>query len=713
MEKYTREELLQARIPGEETGITVKRTICGFCGEHCLVDAYMKDGKIIKVEGCDSLPAANGGRLCVKGAALKQTIYHPERLLYPMKRVGARGEGKFERISWEEAMSTITQKMQVTKEKYGAKSTMVYAGHPKWFRHQLTELCNAYGTPNFGTESSSCAYARMMAYECVFGTDGRNAMPDMQNCRTLLVWGVNQMYSRSASGSVGYLKLAEKGVNIIVVDSRHTPTTEHATLHLQPIPGTDGALALGLARVIITENLHAVDYIEKYTHGFEAYRDYVMDFTPEKVEAITGVPAEQLIKAARLLADNGPIGLQMSASPMVHHINGVQNVRAIAALVILTGSFGVPGGTGAPAPVRSGFKNSFLMNPIHRVDAEQDLSHAEFPAWAKLNFYEIQVTRMADYLEGKGDNPIHTLVAFGMNHHMWAQPEHLEAAFEKLDFFVNVDMYKTETCDYADIILPAATALEREQLLMLGKGMVLDLQPVIEPMGEVRSDMEIILDLADRLGLEIGDPVLKTYEDYLRMSLMGTGLTLEELRAAPDGLPRPKKPMMRTSEQILQGVHNPSGRLEFVSTVLESCEMPYHDSLPVYRDFREMLPMADYPLILCTGCRKPQLFHKRTYRMPWLNNLEETPVLELHPETAKKLDFADGEMVQIHTPVGSMDMRLLYDTSGLPGVVHVYHGAKDKDINSLIDERYYDPISGFPGYKSYCCRLEKLDLKEI
>ena len=712
MEKYTTEELLQARIPGEETGITVKRTICGFCGENCLVDAYMKDGKIIKVEGCDSLPVANSGKLCVKGAALKQTIYHPERLLYPMKRVGARGEGRFERITWEEAMSTIAQKMQETKEMHGAKATLVYAGHPKWFRHQLTELCNAYGTPNFGTESSSCAFARMLANETVFGTTGRGAMPDMANTNTLLIWGVNQMYSRSVTGSKSHLKLEEKGVNIIVVDSRHTPTTDHATLHLQPIPGTDGALALGMAQVIISENRHDMAYIEKNCTGFEAYKDYVSGFTPEKVEAITGVPADLVIRAARLLTENGPFGLQMSASPMVHHINGVQNVRAINALVLLTGSFGVKGGTAGPGPGRGGFKNGFLMNPLHRVDADQDLSHAEFPAWAQLNFYETQVTRIADYMEGKGDYPIHTLIAFGMNHHMWAQPEHVEEAFKGLDFFVNIDMYKTDTCDYADIILPAATALEREQLLMMGKGQILDLQPIIEPMGEVRNDMEIILELAQRLDLEIGDPVLKNYDDYLRMSLMGTGLTLEELRAAPDGLPKPGKPVMRTTEQILSNVRTPSGKLEFVSSVLEGCDMPHHDSLPVYRDFRETLPMDEYPLILCTGCRKPQLFHKRTYRMPWLNNLEESPVIELHPETAKKLGIADGEMVRVVTPIGALEMRLLHDTSGLPGVVHVYHGAKDKDINSLLDEKYYDPISGFPGYKSYCCRLEKLEQKE-
>ncbi|MBR5284775.1 MAG: molybdopterin-dependent oxidoreductase [Clostridia bacterium] len=701
------QELKQAMIPGEDTGITVKRTICGFCGEQCIVDAYMKDGKIIKVEGSNDLGAANQGTLCVKGAALKQSLYHPDRLLYPMKRVGKRGEGRFERITWEEAMDTIAAKMQETKEKHGAKHTMVYAGHPKWFRHQLGELCNAYGTPNYGSESSACAYAVMLAQECIFGKTGRFTRPDMPKVKTLLIWGVNQMYSRANTGSKGYLSMVERGVNVIVVDSRHTPTTDHATLHLQPIPGTDGALALSMAHVILKEGLENREYIEKYTEGFEAFAEYAMQFTPERAEEITGVPAELIVKAARMLAANGPIGLQMSASPMVHHINGVQNVRAISALILLTGSFGVEGGTGGPGPGRAGFKNGFLSNPLHRVDADQDLSHKEFPAWAVGNFYEAQVTRMADYLSGKGEYPIHTLIAFGMNHHMWPQPSNIEAAFENLDFFVNVDMYKTETCDYADIILPAATALEREQLLMMGRGMVVDLQPIIEPMGEVRNDMDIILDLAGRLGLEVGDPVLKSYEDFLHMSLSTTGLSLEELRAAPDGLPNAAKPVMRTSEMILSNIKTPSGKMEFASRLLADCDMPYHDALPIYRDFREVLPMDEYPLILCTGCRKPQLFHKRTYRLPWINNLEETPVIELHPETAKELGIADGETVVLRTPIGAMEMTLVYDTSGLPGVVHVYHGAKDKDINEILDQNYYDPISGFPGYKSYCCRLEK------
>lgn len=269
---------------------------------------------------------------------------------------------------------------------------------------------------------------------------------------------------------------------------------------------------------------------------------------------------------------------------------------------------------------------------------------------------------------------------------------------------------ESSTCDYADIILPASTSLEREQVETFGGGLLYDQQPIVKPLGEVRSDVEIILNIAEKLGLTIGDPPLKTYEDYLRMSLSPTGVTLEELRAAPDGLKSRNKGKGKTSEEILGNIKTPTGKLEFVSGELETCHKPGHEGLPVYRDFRETLPMDEYPLILCTGCRKPQLFHKRTYRMPWLAGLEESPLIELHPDTAASQGMEEGELVVLRTPVGALEMHLCFNSSCLPGVIHVYHGAKDKDVNRLIDETYLDPISGFPGFKSYCCRLEKKEV---
>ena len=276
------DELLAAKIPGEESGIEVKIGICGFCGGKCFVDVYCKDGKVVKIEGNKTMPGANG-RICVKGAAMKQALYNPKRLLYPMKRVGERGEGKFERISWDEAYSTIAEKLNASKEKYGADSTLFYVGHPKWFRYQMTELANSYGTCNMGSESSTCAYAIMLANQATYGKGIRIMMPDLRRAKVLVAWAANVLHTNPVTQGSNLINAIDRGMKLIVVDPRCTPTSELAHIHLRPLPGTDGALALGMARVIITENLQNQEYIDKYTLGYEEYKDYVMQFTPERV----------------------------------------------------------------------------------------------------------------------------------------------------------------------------------------------------------------------------------------------------------------------------------------------------------------------------------------------------------------------------------------------------------------------------------------------
>lgn len=710
MNKETYESLLQAKIPGEESGIQVKTGICGFCGGKCFVDVYCKDGKVVKIEGNKTMPGANG-RICVKGAAMKQALYNPKRLLYPMKRVGKRGEGKFQRISWDEALDTIAAKLLEARGKYGADSTLFYVGHPKWFRYQFTELANSYGSCNVGSESSTCAYAIMLANQCSYGPGVRMMMPDMRNCKVLVAWAANPLHTNSVLQGGGLMKAKERGMKLIAVDPRCTPTTELADIHLRPLPGTDGALALGMARVILSEQLQNQDFIDRYTYGFEEYRAYVMEFTPEKVEELTGVPKEDMIAAARMIAENAPTPIMMTASPLVHNINGVQNVRAINLLLALTGSYGVPGGCMAPGPGRAVLKDSFMGASKQRVHPELDLSHEQFPAWAKINYHEIQIVRLADYIEQ--ENGIRSILSFGMNHHMWPRVDRVEQAFDKLDFFVGADIYMTDTCKYADIILPVQANLERDQLDILGLDTLYYQEHVVEPAGEARSDMDILAALAERMGLQIGEEnPIHSNEEFMNKSLLPTGLTLDDLKAAPNHMMKAKYTVPgRSSEQILQ-LKTPSGKIEFTSSVLAQCQQPYHDALPTYRDFRSLLPLDEYPFILSTGSRKPQLFHSRTYRMPWLANLEDYPMVEVHPEDAAACDLKEGDWVTLRTPVGSMDFVLAENSGTLKGTVNIYHGAGEKDINYLMDDTYLDPISGFPGFKSYCCRLEACQEKK-
>ena len=294
-----------------------------------------------------------------------------------------------------------------------------------------------------------------------------------------------------------------------------------------------------------------------------------------------------------------------------------------------------------------------------------------------------------------------------MNHHMWPRPDRLEEALEQVGFFANADMYMTDTAKYADILLPAQVSLEREQIEILGLDTIFYQGHVVEPAGEAWADMDIITGLAEKLGFEIGgEEPIHNNEEYLRKSLTPTGLTLEEVKVASMGAKAKKVMPGRTTEDILK-VKTPTGKIEFVSSIIGSCKKEGHEGLPVYHEFREKLPMEEYPLILTTGSRKPQLFHSRTYRLPWLRGLEKCPIVEIHPSDAEKLGMSDKEPVILRTPVGSMELELSIDSSCLPGSVNVYHGAGSQDINLLIDDTYLDPVSGFPGYKSYCCRLEK------
>ena len=696
-----------AKIPGADTGITVKTGICGLCGDCCLIDAYMKDGKVIKVEGNDSLPGQNG-QLCVKGSALRQNLYHPDRILHPMRRVGKRGRGQFEPITWEEALDEIADRMQKTKETASPDQTMIYVGHPKWFRTPLEEFAKKYGTSNYGTESSTCAYSLLMAFNTVYGIPAF-PMPDVKNTKTLVIWGNNDFYSHTpGSGKLKQLKKA--GKKLIVVDPRKTPVTELADLHLQAYPGTDGALALGIAHVLIRDHLYDAAFVEENTIGFEEYSEYVQEFTPEKVERITTVPAVMIEEAAHLMVENGPCSLMMSAAPVVHNVNGFQNARAVVMLMALTGNYQKQGGIMAPGPRPLRLEYGFTPGRSDLDRAEFCLSAEKYPLWTKL-VKEVQTCDISRYLMGEGKYPIRNLISFGMNHHMWPRPDLVEQAFTEskdLELFVVADSFCSDSAKYADILLPTALYAERDQVTVIGQDHVFYQEKVIEQ-PDVKKDVEILIELGKRLGFTLGEPAMQNNEDYLNLQLSCTGITLDDLKHAPDHVLKAAPvggPAVspRTVEASAKKYPTPSGKIEFRSSLIAG-----EDALPKYRDFREKLPMDQYPFILGTGNRKAQLFHSRTYRLPWLANLEPYPLIDMNPEDAESLNLEEGEMACLSTPIGSINLQVHPDASIPKGMVNVYHGAGSKDINYLLDIDYVDPFSGFPGFKSYCCNISKLE----
>lgn len=711
------DQLLKGKIPGQETGIEIKKSICTICDPQtqCGLNLYVKDGKIIKVEGSKENPH-NGGTLCSKGAATRQYVYHQDRLKTPMKRVGPRGSGKFEAISWDEALDTIAQKLNQAKEEFGPESVVFYAGYTKWMRAFLHRLAHAFGSPNYITESSTCAQAMFMGQKLNFGMGG---FPDVKNAKCLLVWSSNPFYTNTNQAR-GLLAAKENGLKIITVDPRYSPMAAQADIHLQLRPGTDGALALAMAHVIINEGLYDQEFVNNYSYGFEEYREYVREFTPEKGEELTGVPAEKIRAAARLYATAKPAAIMPSASPVVHHTNGVQNYRAVFALIGLTGNFDIRGGNFADPPsylyMSAGFRSKFeeFCHPKKWDEMAPRVGDDKFPVWSHL-VDEGQGMQLPFQIRSEKPYPIKAMLCFGINYRMWPDPKFMAESMEKLDFIANVDLFMTESCKYADIVLPACSSVERSEMRCYPERYIIYTQPAIEPLYESRSDADIIYDLAARLGVD--DPLFAAgYEASLDFILEPSGMTIEELKKHPAGMPVPNPINMPEKKYKQKGFPTPSRKMEFKSLILEKYAGTFgYEALPVYhapKYSQETTPelAQEYSFILNTGSRLPMFVHTRTFRLPWTKSLRPEPAADINPLDGKKLGILQGDQIKIATPKGEITVKANLTNTVLPGVVHMYHAYAEADVNSLMEADYLDPLSGYPGYKSFLCKIEKVEL---
>jgi len=706
---------IRGKIPGPNTGIEIKKSICTICDPQtqCGLDLYVRNGRIIKVEGTKENPHS-AGTLCAKGAAMRQYVYHEDRIKTPLKQVGPRGSGKFEPVSWDEALDTIAAELLKAKDGFGPESVAFFAGYSKWMRPFLHRLASSFGSPNYLTESSTCAYAMVMALGLVFGLPG---FPDFQNARCLLIWASNPFHSMTCI-SRHIMDAKEKGGKLIVVDPRMTPTAAWADIHLKPRPGTDGALALAMANVMINEDLYDRDFVGSHTVGFDEYREYVSGFTPEKGEELTGVPAEAIKEAARLYASTKPAALLPSFSAGVHQTNGIQNSRAVSMLIGLTGNYDTLGGNIFRFPsylyMSAGFLSQFFeyLQPKPLAEMAPRIGQEKFPVWCEMSD-EAQAVQLPFQIRSQEPYPVKALLAFGINYRMWPDSEFMAESLKKLDFVANVDVFMTDSCKFADIVLPACSSVERSELRCYPQDYIIYTQPAIEPLYESRSDADIIHDLASRLELE--DPLLSSgYEPSLDWILQPSGMTLEELKKHPGGMPVPNPLPFREKTYLQNGFFTPSGKMEFKSTVLDKYRESHgYDPLPVYtppKYSREATPelVEEYPFVLNSGSRLPMFIHSRTFRLPWTRCLRPEPAADINPSDAERLSIKQGDAIRLTTPKGWIDVKANLTQMARPGVVHMLHDYPRANVNSLLEADYVDPISSFPAFKVAVCRVEKV-----
>jgi len=690
----------------------VIKSHCRLCHGGCGVLIYLKDGKIEKIAGDPDCPI-NHGTLCSKGLAAAQLAYHPDRLTYPMKRVGPKMSGKWERISWDEALDTIAERILGYKEKFGAESIVMGYGTGRDNESVIYRFANLLGTPNVLTAGHFC-YGPRIATSIL--TCGTNPVVDYaNNPKCIILWGNNIVISNPDEYKGENFSVAfNKGAKLIVVDPRLTRAAARADIWLQLRPGTDTALALGMANVIIEEKLYDKEFVENYTHGWEAFKKRAAEYPLERVEQITWVPKEKIAAAARLYATTKPAGIQWGVA-IEQQVTCADNDRVLMALMGITGNIDIPGGQVLFKPPKIRTVSEFGAHKrLPKEQAAKRLGGKRFRLAG--NFAIINPKCVWDAILEEKPYPVKMLFFISSNPLLTrANADEVYRALEKVEFMVVSDFFMTPTAELADIVLPSATWLEMDYVGDFWKrhGYLLPRRKVIQ-IGECRSDHEMLNDLAHRVGQ--GDDWWDTFEGALDYILEPMGITWQEFKKM-----NYLKGETTYRKYKTKGFSTPTRKFELASTLLEKWG---YDPLPQFREPPES-PVStpeltkDFPYILITGMRQPGFFHTANRQVPWLRELHPDPTVEIHPDTAKKEGIKNGDWVVIESPRGKVRQRAKLTPRIHPNVVgaqHAWwfpekkdpdHGWKDSNINLLTDNAYEacDPAMGATSVRVLLCKI--------
>jgi anaerobic selenocysteine-containing dehydrogenase len=708
----------------------VVTSICGICPGGCGVDVHLVDGRI---ERLTPLPDHPLGIVCPRGARAAEIVYSPDRLLYPQRRVGPRGAGRFERITWDEAYEILVGTLRATAARHGPEAAGIYTGRGN-FEFGLTEfyapdgtsessantVLFPFGSPNTTGVGSLCYAAHgMIAPHACFGDHLRNFADDLDNADLILVWGANPA-TDSPPVNLRRLKQAMKrGTRVVVIDPRRSETARALGAEWIGVrPGTDGALALGALQVLIAEDLYDRHFAETWCHGFDELRGYVADFTPEQVERITGVAAERIRGLARAVAAARGCSFLMYTG-LEYSNSGVQAIRATWTFQALAGHLDVPGGKLFRMPNRLRL-NRHLKPPPR--NGRKPIGAEAFPLYQQTR-NEAHAACLPQAILEDDPYPLRTLIISGASViTAWPDPNRWRRALAALDFLAVVNRFPTADIAYADLVLPAATAFETESY-MIYDGHIQLRQRVIEPLGEARGDYVIFAELAKRLGY--GHLWPQSESAMVERALENSGFTREDLLAHPEGL-RFAPPDMRYRKYETGGLRadgqpgfeTPSGKFEIAS---EWLRRHGYEALPVYTEPVEG-PLASprrarrYPLVFNSGARTQSAFRSQHYNIPSLVALQPRPLVHIHADDAAARGIADGEAVFVVSPRGRVRFWAKVTRDILPGVVEVNMGGggplgdaawQNANVNQLTDPDNRDPISGFPVYKALLCDVAK------
>jgi anaerobic selenocysteine-containing dehydrogenase len=791
------------------------RTYCALCIARCGAIAVVEDGRFARLEPDPAHPT--GAALCAKGRAAPELVYHPERLKYPLRRTRPKGDADpgWQRIGWDEALDLTAAAMRRIAATHGPQAVAFTVASPSTTAIGdstgfIQRLANAFGTPNAALSLDICGWGRGFATRFTYGvgsvgTGGAGgAMPDIDNTGVLVLWGYNPSFTR-LSHATAIVAARQRGMRLIVVDPRHVGFANKADLWLQVRPGSDGALALGIANVMIERGWYDRDFIRDWSNGphlvradtgrllteadlmagggagrllawdaaaarpvaydtaagrydggsaglalegeyriatlrgevvchpaFELYARLCRRYPPEAVEAICWLPRARVEEAARLIWQARPASYY-AWSGREQHANVTQTARAMSLLYALTGSFDRPGGNVLFAAPLAGPIAGQELPAANRLAPTVGL--AERPLGPSRWGYPTTRDLYRAILEGE-PYPVRGMLGFGANMLLaHADGRSGREALKALDFFAHLDLFMNPTAELADIVLPVASAFEREGLklgfeISAAANSLIQLRPAVVPSpGEARSDTAIIFDLAARLGLAEqfwnGD-----IDAAYRHQLAPTGISLEELRAEPGGVrlsleTRYGKHAEPDANGAPRGFATPSRKVELYSqTFLEHGYPPLPDfAEPQIGPTARPDLAGRFPLVLTSA--KSTLFCQSQHRaLSSLRRRAADPEVELHPAAARARGIAAGDWVRIETPDGSVRVRARLNDNLDPRVVVGEHGwwqgctelglssydpfePTGANFNLLIGSGALDPVSGTASHRSYLCEIRR------
>jgi anaerobic selenocysteine-containing dehydrogenase len=706
----------------------LKKGLCGICPSGCGIEISIEGERLRGIKPMSDHPI---GIVCIRGVHAEEVIYSPDRLKFPMKRIGNRGAGKWDRISWDEAIETSARLIKKVAERYGPEAMAIYSGRGG-FEQSLLDMfstggqdaiCSNFlfplGSPNTFSCSSLCNNShRVLAPIATFGVPLDFLFPDFERSDQIVVWGSNPATDSPPIELEEILKAKKRGTKVVVIDPLRTYTAERANQWIGIRPGTDGALALGLARAMMKRGLWDSEFADDWTHGLGEFREYVERFSPQEVEKITWIKSEQIERLAEDLA-------KLRTSLLIHTgleytDSGLQNIRALLILWALSGNLDRPGGLVFRMRQNLPGQRNRIEPP--KGKEKPAVGSDRHPLFCDLNrsghFMEVPRAIL------KGDPyPIRGLIVLGGSIiTAFPNPDQWRRSFEALDCLIVIDRFLTNEALYADVVLPATTMFEITSYKRY-PGHLSFRERIVPPIGEAKNDYLILASLAKALGY--GDLYPQSEEEMLSFIFEKDPHFLEQLRSKSEGISFPSPPMIyeKYKKGLLRkdgntGFGTPSGKFEISSQLFKRYG---YDSLPVYQEPSEG-PIGspkltkDFPLVLTTGTRIQSAFRSQHLNIPGLLKLQEKPNILIHPEDARKRGIQHGDKVWVKTRRGKVSFYAKVTEKIVKGVIEANMGGggplqpkawKEANVNELTDSENRDPISGFPVFKALLCEVEK------